>query len=116
MHDELRDALRRVEPPAGFAERVLRRAAEQPAPPSRPPVVSATQAVSRWAIAATIVGNRAVRRVATRILVARERSRDSASNIAKAEITVRNTSIGSAVAGTRAYIPLISSIASQGSS
>ena len=55
MHDELRDALRRVEPPAGFAERVLRRAAEQPAPPSRPPVVSATQAVSRWAIAATVV-------------------------------------------------------------
>jgi hypothetical protein len=31
--DELRNALRRVEPPAGFAERVLRRAADRRAPP-----------------------------------------------------------------------------------
>jgi hypothetical protein len=34
--DELRIALRRVEPPAGFAERVLRRAADREAPPFAP--------------------------------------------------------------------------------
>ena len=55
MHDDLRDALRRVDPPAGFADGVLRRAAQQPAPPSRPPVASATQAISRLAVAATVV-------------------------------------------------------------
>jgi hypothetical protein len=59
MHDELRDALRRVDPPAGFADRVLRAAQTQPGSPkpapSRSPVVLATQAVSRWAIAATVV-------------------------------------------------------------
>jgi len=45
MHDELRRALRRVEPPAGFTDRVLRTAL---APPR-------TSAISKWAVAATLV-------------------------------------------------------------
>ena len=58
----------------------------------------------------------AVKRVATLIVASRERSRDSSSNIARAETTVRSASIGSASAGTRAYIPLINSMACHGSS
>jgi len=54
MHDELRDALRRVDPPEGFAERVMRRAGAAPVPAA---------ADGRWrgmlltrlAIAATLV-------------------------------------------------------------
>ena len=54
MHDELRDALRRVDPPAGFADRVIGKvrlksdttgsASSRQAP-----------AIFRWAIAATVV-------------------------------------------------------------
>jgi anti-sigma-K factor RskA len=36
LDDELRNALRREEPPAGFAERVLARAAAQAREPARP--------------------------------------------------------------------------------
>ena|SRR5438128_4646895 len=59
MHDDLRDALRRVDPPAGFADRVLRSAQTQPGspkpPPSQPSAASARQAISRLAVAATVV-------------------------------------------------------------
>jgi hypothetical protein len=57
MNDELRRALRRVEPPAGFAERVLERAASGKAP------AAARQATARvllrgplvrWATAAAL--------------------------------------------------------------
>ena len=62
MHDELREALRRVEPPDGFAERVMRTAASRPVAPK--PAVEAWRAkadewrgmlVTRLAIAATLV-------------------------------------------------------------
>ena len=57
MHDELREALRRVEPPDGFAERVMRRAAE--VPPKRAELAEAPEwhgmLVTRLAIAATLV-------------------------------------------------------------
>ena len=58
MHDELREALRRVEPPDGFAERVMRKAASAPAAPKRAPLVEAEwrgMLVTRLAIAATLV-------------------------------------------------------------
>jgi hypothetical protein len=60
MDDELRRALRRVNPPAGFADRVVRAAETQPgspkpAPPSQPSAASARHAIARWAIAATLV-------------------------------------------------------------
>ena len=57
MDDELRRALRRVEPPAGFAERVLQNVSSSkravPASPTRPQVATAWP--MRWAIAATLV-------------------------------------------------------------
>jgi len=61
MHDELRDALRRVEPPDGFAERVMRKAASEPVRPK--PAVDARRSKTEWrgmlvarlAIAATLV-------------------------------------------------------------
>lgn len=55
MHDELRDALRRVDPPAGFADRVIERASRHPT--SRPSAASSRQGppVVRWAIAAALV-------------------------------------------------------------
>jgi hypothetical protein len=52
MHDELRDALRRVEPPDGFADRVLQRANRQSPVRHQP---SRFTAPIRWAIAATLV-------------------------------------------------------------
>lgn len=63
MDDELKRALRRVDPPAGFADRVLRAAL---APPSQPLAASARQArtvapkalwraKAGWAVAATLV-------------------------------------------------------------
>jgi hypothetical protein len=66
MDDELRRALRRVEPPEGFADRVIQRASREDGPASTksPQATKAgakaerprTFAVaSRWAIAATLV-------------------------------------------------------------
>ena len=52
MHDELRDALRRVEPPEGFADRVLQKAARDAQPRLMP---SRFRAPARFAIAATLV-------------------------------------------------------------
>ena len=52
MHDELRDALRRVEPPAGFADRVLQQAGRQEPVRHEP---SRFTTPLRWAIAATLV-------------------------------------------------------------
>ena len=60
MHpdDELRHALRRVEPPVGFAERVLQRAAERGAPdlaaPRNPMRRALGRAMVRWAAAAAL--------------------------------------------------------------
>ena len=59
LDDELRDALRRKEPPAGFAERVLRRAANDqptggPLEPQRRTTTS-PRVVIRWAAAAALV-------------------------------------------------------------
>ena len=51
MHDELRDALRRVEPPAGFADRVLQNAARDVRPRREP---SRFRAPVRLAIAAML--------------------------------------------------------------
>jgi hypothetical protein len=50
MDDELRRALRRVEPPEGFADRVLQRAAVSPKQPK-----AAKAGPFRLAIAATLV-------------------------------------------------------------
>jgi hypothetical protein len=58
MHDELRDALRRVDPPEGFAERVLRNAAAAPVSPGPAPLVETNwrrMLATRLAIAATLV-------------------------------------------------------------
>jgi hypothetical protein len=58
MHDELREALRRVEPPAGFAERVLQNAAAAPATPRQVQLARTDwrgMLVTRLAIAATLV-------------------------------------------------------------
>ena len=57
MHDELRDALRRVDPPAGFANRVLERANRlaKPEPASPKPARWFTTRVKAGAIAATLV-------------------------------------------------------------
>ena len=65
-------------------------------------------------MAATIVGNRAVRRVADAECWPRGRDRASLrSNMARAETTVRKRSIGSALLGNaRAHMPLISSMIS----
>lgn len=52
MDEELRRALCRVEPPAGFADRVLQRASTKPPQAAKPEV---TMAPLRWAIAATLV-------------------------------------------------------------
>ena len=59
MHDELRDALKRVEPPAGFAERVmaqvrLNEVRRKPAPTRADPTRAAGP-FARWAIAATLI-------------------------------------------------------------
>jgi len=51
MHDELRDALRRVDPPAGFAERVMRNANRAPDVRLKPDTTKAWG----WAVAATLV-------------------------------------------------------------
>ncbi len=56
MHDDdLRRALQRVGPPEGFANRVLQRAAIQPASPKRPQAAKVGAASIKWAIAATLV-------------------------------------------------------------
>lgn len=52
MHDELRDALRRVEPPKGFADRVLQQAARD-SQPSRQP--ARFPGLVKLAVAATLV-------------------------------------------------------------
>ena len=54
MHDELRDALKRVEPPAGFAERVLDQVRHDQV---RSPVVRLKPDPTkvRWVVAATLV-------------------------------------------------------------
>lgn len=57
IDDELRRALRRVEPPAGFAERIVRLTAERQAPlsMSRGPVWRALGgSMARWAAAAVL--------------------------------------------------------------
>jgi hypothetical protein len=58
MNDELRRALRRVEPPAGFAERVLERAARGDAPATAAredtPRVLLGGPLVRWATAAAV--------------------------------------------------------------
>jgi hypothetical protein len=58
MNDELRRALRRVEPPAGFAERVLERAARGDAPATAAhqniPRVLLGRPLVRWATAAAV--------------------------------------------------------------
>ncbi len=51
LDDELRDALRRVQPPSGFAARVIARAHEQA--PAHQRLWSAP--VLRWAVAATVL-------------------------------------------------------------
>ena len=51
MDSDLRRALGRVEPPAGFADRVLQRAKSTPVAPKQPKAAKA----GRWAIAATLV-------------------------------------------------------------
>jgi hypothetical protein len=51
VDDDLRHALRREEPPAGFAERVLRRVAEPPQAEHRPRTLPFVQ----WAAAAALV-------------------------------------------------------------
>ena len=58
LDDELRDALRREEPPAGFTERVLAEAADGSrfrAGTSRPPATGARRVVIGWAAAAALV-------------------------------------------------------------
>lgn len=52
MHDELRDALRRAEPPDGFAERVMARASRDVHPRQQP---SRFRALAALAVAATLV-------------------------------------------------------------
>ena len=52
MDNELTRALRRVDPPAGFAERVLQRSVVEAAQKRVPPAV---HGVFRWAIAATVI-------------------------------------------------------------
>ena len=52
--DELQRALKRVDPPAGFADRVLQRAGETPAPPQTVKAGVNLEPL-KWAIAATIV-------------------------------------------------------------
>jgi len=56
MHDDLRDALRRVDPPAGFAERVIEKArAENVRVENVRLKADATNARWGWAVAATLV-------------------------------------------------------------
>jgi hypothetical protein len=57
MHDDLRDALRRVDPPEGFAERVIRNARSVRNVRLKPDAtnVGATKTLARCAIAATLV-------------------------------------------------------------
>src|SRR5438552_1229265 len=57
MHDELRDALRRVDPPAGFADRVLQRAhgLDTPQPAAPKPARWFTPQAKAGAIAAALV-------------------------------------------------------------
>jgi len=58
MHDELKRALRRVDPPAGFADRVLQRAATKPPQAAKSGATTAPsrfRAPLRWAMAATLV-------------------------------------------------------------
>jgi hypothetical protein len=57
LDDELRDALRREEPPDGFAERVLTEAAARPhaAGTSHVPVKAARRIVIGWAAAAALI-------------------------------------------------------------
>jgi hypothetical protein len=55
MHDDdLRRALARVDPPEGFADRVVQRAVLRPASRKQPDA-AASAAPVRWAIAATLV-------------------------------------------------------------
>ena len=59
MHDELRDALRRVEPPAGFADRVVQRALAAPKPavaPKAPWRAKAGLAIAATLVLATLTG------------------------------------------------------------
>ena len=58
--DELRDALRRVDPPAGFADRVLQLAREQPVSPKpavspKLPKAAKADRLVKFAVAATLV-------------------------------------------------------------
>jgi len=61
MHDDLRDALRRVDPPAGFAERVIEKARVEKARGDNVRVgdvrlkADATKVGWAWAVAATLV-------------------------------------------------------------
>jgi hypothetical protein len=56
MHDELRDALRRVDPPAGFADRVLERArVENVRVDDVRLKADATKVSWGWAVAATLI-------------------------------------------------------------
>lgn len=57
MHDDLRDALRRVDPPAGFADRVIRNVQNVRPKPDATKVWSSKPAspFARWAIAAALV-------------------------------------------------------------
>ncbi|HVH29220.1 MAG TPA: hypothetical protein VM818_20840 [Vicinamibacterales bacterium] len=58
LDDELRKMMGRVEPPGGFAERVLRRAGKPSATETRanlPSTKSSTPAFVRWAVAAALV-------------------------------------------------------------
>jgi len=57
MHDDLRDAFRRVDPPAGFADRVIRNVQNVRLKPDATKVRASRPAspLARWAIAATLV-------------------------------------------------------------
>ena len=54
LDDALKQALRRREPPEGFAERVLARAAEQPVRRSRWEVVGSWFRMPRWQLAGAV--------------------------------------------------------------
>ncbi len=56
LDDELRDALRREEPPAGFAERVLAAAGERPRTAmSEPPPLAERWRIGGWMAAAAVI-------------------------------------------------------------
>ena len=55
MHDELRDALRRVDPPAGFADRVIEKARVNDVRLKADATKGGTKVSWGWAVAATLV-------------------------------------------------------------